>query len=249
MYEALTTKNSSALKRFSHGMRFKIALELLDPQPGDRILDFGTGDGFMLTKIRSAADCRVTGYEPASPNYEEAVERLRKEPAGGSIDIVNSLEGLPSAFNKICCLEVLEHLSEEVQRKEITRMLQLLTGDGKLIISVPIEVGLPSLLKNLARIVLGQTHGNTNLKTITRSLLGLRVRRSGGAYDPSHIGFNYHDLEKLLLSMRLEVTGKLFSPIKLLGGMVNSQVFFVLKKAAATADGDAGRPLPARRAA
>ena len=37
-------------------------LELLDPQPGERILDLGCGDGVLTEKL-VAAGCRVTGVD------------------------------------------------------------------------------------------------------------------------------------------------------------------------------------------
>ena len=167
MYANLTTQNKSLLKRFSHGSRFRIAVELLNPLSEDRILDYGTGDGFMLSKIRAANDhCRVVGYEPIPSMFEELQKKTNSEKEDKSLEIISSTALPPKSFNKICCLEVLEHLTEENQEKEIKEMMRLLTDNGKLIISVPIEVGFSSLLKNIARILLRQTHGNTTFRNI-----------------------------------------------------------------------------------
>ena len=231
MYAGQTTQNKSFLKRFSHGSRYKIAVELLNPGPEDSILDYGTGDGFMLTRIRlENNNCRVVGYEPDPHMYKELGSRLKDDSEQQSIEIVNDISSVSSRFNKICCLEVLEHLTEENQRKEIEKMLRLLSDDGRLIISVPIEVGISSLLKNLARLLLGQPHQNTNFKSLLYSLLGLKISRGNEFYIYSHIGFYYHDLEKLLLSLRLKITKKVFSPIQVLRGFINSQVFFIVEK-------------------
>ena len=47
-YAKLTIENPSLLKRLSHTKRFNVALELLAIGRNDDVLDYGTGDGFML---------------------------------------------------------------------------------------------------------------------------------------------------------------------------------------------------------
>ncbi len=231
MYADLTTQNKSLLKRFSHGSRFKIAVNLLNPTSEDRILDYGTGDGFMLSKIRSENNhCQIVGYEPIPCMFEELKGKINSFSKEKSVEIVNDTIGLSKTFNKICCLEVLEHLTEENQKKEIEQMIQLLTDAGKLIISVPIEVGFSSLLKNIARIFLRQSQSNTTFRNIGYSLFGVHFNRGESSYISSHIGFYYHDLERLLLSSELKMINKIFSPIPTLKGLINSQVFFVLEK-------------------
>jgi 2-polyprenyl-3-methyl-5-hydroxy-6-metoxy-1,4-benzoquinol methylase len=230
MYSDLTIQNKSLLKRYSHSTRFKIALDLLNPTSEDRILDYGTGDGFMLSMIRSANNyCKIVGYEPVTHMFEELQEKTRTSDKN-TIILTDNINGYTDKFNKICCLEVLEHLTENNQKIEIKRMINLLTDDGKLIISVPIEVGFSSLLKNIARILLRQSHRNTTFRNIIYSLFGIHFHRGQEPYISSHIGFYYHDLENILLSSGLKIRHKKFSPIPVLKGILNSQVFFVLKK-------------------
>ena len=54
--------------------------------------------------------------------------------------------------------------------------------------------------------------------------------RGDDSFISSHIGFYYHDLEGLLVSSKLEVKNRVFSPMPFLGGLLNSQVFFVVEK-------------------
>ena len=227
MYADLTIKNKSLLKRFSHKARFRIALELTNLTSEDQILDFGTGDGYMLLLIRSVNDkLKLVGYEPNTSMFEELKGSVNIK----SVELTNSLNGYAGKFNKICCLEVLEHFTRANQAKEIKNMMSLLTDDGKIIISVPIEVGFSSLLKNLVRLLLGQAHSHTNFRSILYSLFGIYLDRGNESYIHSHIGFYYHDLERLILSLGLKIHIKKFSPVPILPGWLNSQVFFVLSK-------------------
>ncbi len=230
MYADLTTESKSFLKRFSHGSRFNIALDLLNPGPEDKILDYGTGDGYILPMIRAAnSHCEVVGYEPVQYMFEELKDKMRESGVQG-LHLRNNLDGLTSTYNKICCLEVLEHLAEKAQMREIKKMMGLLSDNGQIIISVPIEVGLSSLMKNIVRILLRQTHDGTNFRNIVYSLFGVHFHRGEAPYIPSHVGFYYRDLEKLLLASGLRMRLKKFSPLPALNGVINSQVFFVLEK-------------------
>ena len=52
-------------------------LRLLAPQPGERILDIGCGDGVLTRKIADAG-CAVTGLD-SSPEFCAAARRLGLE--------------------------------------------------------------------------------------------------------------------------------------------------------------------------
>jgi protein-L-isoaspartate O-methyltransferase len=230
MYSSLTTKHKSFLKRYSHNARFRIAVELLNPNPEDKILDYGTGNGHMIEKVIEKSNCHIVGYEPASYMFEELkknklISRNRK------VELCTDIKDYPPKyFHKICCLEVFEHLPKSNQYKEIKRMLNLLNDGGKLLISVPIECGFSSLCKNIARILIQSAHANTTFKNIVYSLFRIPIDRGEHAYIHSHIGFYYPDLEKVLFSCGLKKCYKTFSPIPFFRGGLNSQVFFILEK-------------------
>lgn len=220
MYSNLTINSKSFITRFSHNARFDLSVKLIDPQPIDRILDFGTCDGYVLKKIREVSpNCKLTGYEPMM--YDELKNNINDV----DIEIINILHD--SKYNKICCFEVLEHLVGDNQKKALEDMISHLEEGGKLIISVPIEIGIASFFKNIIRLAIGHIHDNTNIKTIIRSLFGLKIERGDSSYVGSHIGFDYRELEKLLLSYNLKTVKKVYSPIRWLGP-INSQVFYVL---------------------
>jgi len=224
-----TTGNRSPLKRFSHSARFKMAVRLVGPADGDRILDYGCSDGYFLELLKSAGSKpRVYGYDPLWSYYE--VNKGFSDDSCG-ISFTDNVETFDDGmFDKITCLEVLEHLEERGTKKALMDIKRLLAKDGTVIVSVPIEVGFSSLLKNAVRIFSNQTHSGTNVITIAKSFFRMPIKRKGdGSYILSHIGFDYERLERTFTEMDFEVVDRVFSPFPLLGPYVNSQVFYVVR--------------------
>jgi 2-polyprenyl-3-methyl-5-hydroxy-6-metoxy-1,4-benzoquinol methylase len=143
---AETTYNSrNMLKRFAHRTRFKKSLDLIPSDRDIRLLDFGCGDGMfinMLKNNRIAGVGVLIGYEP----YMDSI-------SGNSITIVKNWTDIKQMqpFNCITCFEVLEHFTQSKQQEVLQEIYSILTGDGILIISVPIENGFPSVVKNIIR--------------------------------------------------------------------------------------------------
>ncbi|MGD8717883.1 MAG: class I SAM-dependent methyltransferase [Candidatus Zixiibacteriota bacterium] len=224
-----TTDNRSALKRFAHSARFKKAVELVAPRNGERILDYGCSDGYFLELLNGAgAKIRAYGYDPLWSDY-----KVNKTFTGATrgIRFTDDLSIMDNgSFEKITCLEVLEHLEESSLEKALENIKRLLAKNGIAIISVPLEVGLASLLKNCARVILGQAHENTTPATVARSFLGLPVARRGdGSYILSHVGFDFRILERKFAEMDFDIVNRTFSPFSCLGRFLNSQVFYVLR--------------------
>ena len=105
--------------------------------------------------------------------------------------------------------------------------------DGNLIISVPIEKGLPVIPKNLRRIAISYK-GNEKIytfKNIVYSLFGIKSEslnsiRIGNDY-LSHMGFYFTDLEALLKKY-FKIESINYSPFPIFPYFFNSQVFYKL---------------------
>lgn len=230
-YADLTLESGSPLKRFSHRARFAMAVDLLAPRAGDRVLDYGTCDGAFLRWLRARCpEAVLAGFEPDPAYLAEARRSLAD--VTGSPELTDRAESL-AAFRPtaIACLEVLEHLRVADQEHALATMKALLAPGGRVLISVPIEIGPASLFKNLARVALGQAHPNTDVGTVLRAALGLTrgiTRGADEAYIQSHVGFDHRALPARFRAAGFHVRRRAVSPFPRLGMWCNSQLFYLL---------------------
>jgi 2-polyprenyl-3-methyl-5-hydroxy-6-metoxy-1,4-benzoquinol methylase len=214
------------LRRFAHRTRFKhsiAAIELIDQLS---ILDFGAGDGLFLNQIYALkSDARLIGYEP----YLEAIEENKIALIKDWSNILNHIE-TKGKFDYVGCFEVLEHYNPADQAEALKKMREAVKDSGTVVISVPIEKGLPSLVKNLIRRV-NLPHSNHifTISNILGSLLGkdLSHLRKEPKYH-SHMGFYFTDLEQEIVK-HFVIKKKSYSPIGGPSYQVNSQVFYQLE--------------------
>jgi|SRR6185437_6883587 len=220
-YSDITYNSKNPLARFAHRQRFKNSIKAINLTNGISILDYGCGDGKFLNELGSLnkdKNLNLVGYEP----FMEPIE-------GNKIRIEKNLADLNNEkFDVVTCFEVLEHFNPTNQYNYLQNMIAHLKSNGLVIVSVPIEIGIPALVKNLRRRTLFKGE-QFSYKNIFKSFLGnppAEFRIKDGYLD--HMGFNYKDLEKLFKKDFVIVT-KTFSPFKFLGSNFNSQVFYELK--------------------
>jgi len=231
MYSAGTVDSSSLFKRYSHSRRFDFAARLMEAQPGSRLLDYGTGDGRMLSLLSEAQPgSEIWGFEPVGGMMGELTERFKNEGLADRVRIVGDPDALKGiGFDRICCLEVLEHLPAPVLVDALCRMRDLLAPGARLVVSVPLETGLSVIAKTVIRAIHGQTHPDTSFANIARTFFGLPIDRSGdGNYHLGHVGFSFREIEKRFAETSFTIENRFFSPIPVLGSLLNSQVFYTL---------------------
>lgn len=227
-YSKLTIKNKNFIKRISHSKRYEYCQKIILKYKPNNVLDFGTGDGEFIKFIFKIKNIKIIGYEPDEDLYLQANNNLKK--IKNKIRLIQNLKGLKKfSFDMICVNEVLEHLNKKNLNKCFKEINQLLKKDGILVISVPIEVGLSSLLKNFIRIITNQKHNHTTLKNIIKSFLYLKIKRPNINYNDSHIGFNYIEFIKLIKKKNYFIQEKIFSPMPKLKGFLNSQIYLVVR--------------------
>lgn len=227
-YSQMTYNNQWRLKRWSHGARFQIALDLsrrFVSRPRN-MLDYGAGDGHFAHILRAAnPDAKVVAFDPGR---SMASALKAKAAADAGLSVVFRKEEIDGTYDTIFCLEVLEHLQDD----EILRALDLwrdhLREEGVVIVSVPIETGLGGLLKTAVRLGIGESHreGHSS-RAMCKAVLGFEIDRGQASYIGSHIGFSHSRLRRLLQKSGVTIRQTRYSPMPWTGP-INSQCFWVL---------------------
>ena len=229
-YANLTHESSSLIKRFSHGVRFKKYCDFLRNCRTDSIqsfLDYGTGDGYVFKIISDNGidGYDLHGYELIDDQYRQFVDSVSKN--GLDVVCLKSLDE-KKKYDVILCAEVLEHFTAVDLQKHLSKLKDCLSSSGRILISVPIEIGIAGFAKNVVRKLIGETHSGLNPSAIFKSLFDIPIFRGTESYLNSHVGFSYKKLEYLIVDYGFKIERKYFSPIPIFRGFLNSQVFYEL---------------------
>lgn len=232
---------------WSHRSRFQTGLEFARRFQGKRVLDYGCGDGTFLAMLMADRNSprEAVGAEAHASLVNDCRHRLADAERLSFVlaDDLDSPEHR-GAYEAVFCMEVLEHVVD--LDAVIVRINNLLDRSGKLVVSVPVETGLPLLVKQTARRVAGwrglgdyKYTSNYNFKEYCASLFaGARQHiprpvygGEGGLPYHDHKGFNWM-LMRQRLADTFEIESIHSSPVSWLSPRLASQVWFVARKKA-----------------
>jgi 2-polyprenyl-3-methyl-5-hydroxy-6-metoxy-1,4-benzoquinol methylase len=149
--------------RWIEQARLRIIREMVAEDPGQEILEVGSGGGHVLRMFKRA---RLTAVD-VSPDF---LETARQNLAGYDVNFIlgelSALKLPAASYDRIICTEVLEHIAEP--EKVLEEIARLLRPAGRAVITVPNDP-LIDLLKGIVR------------KTPVR-LLGWRVNWGGDEF-------------------------------------------------------------------
>ena len=188
------------------------------PQKGV-VVDFGAGTGLFLSTLGDRrSDVKLYAIEPFMP------------PATDSrIHYIKNLESLKLEVDLISAFEVCEHLTDAETEEFLSAAQHIIRTDGKLIISVPIMIGGPLILKELNRsILITRRASDYSVTELIAGVLGRTVQRPTNR-GPTHKGFDFRWLREKLRE-RFIIESEILSPLPL-PWWANSQVFFICRKA------------------
>lgn len=232
----------SRVVSWSHGSRFRLAADLAAGAGGSRLLDYGCGDGTFLALTHGTFG---TAIGADVDEKQLAACRTRFEGMAGLAFLHTaslSAAGHDRAYDVVMCMEVLEHCPEAERLRVLDTLKRLTAPGGRVVISVPIEIGPALAGKQLVRALAAwRGHGDYQYReTYTpRELLAAvlarpnlararyRVVVDGRPFDYcGHKGFDWRILEAEIRE-RVTIAQRLFTPLPVLGRVVNSQVWFV----------------------
>lgn len=230
---------------WSHRRRFEVGVRLARQFAGKRILDYGCGDGTFLGLLAAdpARPAAAVGAERTASLVRDCEARLGGRP-GLTFLLIDQLDepGHRGAYDAVFCMEVLEHVV--ALGPVLGRLERLLAPSGKLLISVPVETGVPLIVKQTIRQIagwrrLGDYSGGASyafVEYLPALFAGSRQhmlrpvhRDADGNCFHDHKGFNWRCL-RAALRQRFEIERTLSSPISWLPPDLASQVWFLAKR-------------------
>jgi SAM-dependent methyltransferase len=228
---------------WSHRRRFETGLAVARMFRGRRVLDYGCGDGTFLALLFDTADrpAEAVGAELDAHQVTDCRTRLGDR-RGLSFVTIDSLDAdlRGRQFDGVVCMEVLEHVVD--LDPILDRLWRLLVADGTLLVSVPVETGVPLLVKQAARRIAGWRgigdYPGTSPYTWQEYCAGLfagptphlaRPIYSASTPFHDHKGFNWMVLRNRLAE-RFVIERVVASPFPWLGPHLATQVWFVARK-------------------
>lgn len=238
----------NAIVAWSHRRRFAMARELASAGAGGALLDYGCGDGTFIALAHDLFRESV-GADIDAEQVRDCRRRLDGVPNAqfASIDDLRA-PAHRNHYDAVVCMEVLEHCPSDVQPQVLDDLDRLVRPHGVVIISVPIEIGPTLAVKQLVRAAAASTglteyaaRERYRLSEFMRMLLAgeaSRIERPVSvAMNPrgdqirfhGHKGFNWRALRRLI-ERSFAIERRLFSPVRVTGSWLNSQVWFVCRK-------------------
>jgi SAM-dependent methyltransferase len=119
--------------------RYRMVADRAAMKSGDRVLDYGCGDGALLSVLagRAPAGVELHGFDPNALGLQYAQAALTERSITATLH--ESTAEIPAGFfDRVICTEVIEHASDPAgMLAEIARMLK---PGGRLVITTPIRL-------------------------------------------------------------------------------------------------------------
>ncbi len=175
-----------------HWSALKYAASLIEPA-GDSVIEIGCGEGYLMPTLSKYFN-KVVGVDASEKMFNSAKLNFSFPNTTyllGDITSPKHSELTIEKYNWVVCLEVLEHIGRwEVA---LNNMIALLRSEGRGLLSMPVEIGLPLLVKEVGRIAFYRRGSDWEWIHFIKKFFGsshLMLRNNYG----SHMGFAYREV-------------------------------------------------------
>jgi SAM-dependent methyltransferase len=235
-------EGGSFLTRQSHRSRMDRALSLLDGRKFGTAADVGAADGWYL---RALLDRGVVDEAVAIDTDGDALQRAVATGDVPSLTFARpddpALASRYGTFDLVSCLETLEHVDDV--SVVLDEVVELAKPGGTVLISVPVEVGPSVVLKQGGRWLANRRGGYGYERYTWHELWDAGARWDVDGLERqnvhSHKGFDFRAVRKLV-DARIAVARTAFSPVRLLGPVLASTVYWLGTKRRVTHASPAG---------
>jgi 2-polyprenyl-3-methyl-5-hydroxy-6-metoxy-1,4-benzoquinol methylase len=137
--ERLYERTLRDLKRGKFPGDFNVKLRMCASRPGEKILDIGCGTGWFAAAVASQYRAEVLAIDASDYAINEARRRYDDINNLGFQVCDALLIQYEEAFDKVSCLDVLEHFSYEDAQSLLKKIHTALREGGSLVLCVPIN--------------------------------------------------------------------------------------------------------------
>jgi 2-polyprenyl-3-methyl-5-hydroxy-6-metoxy-1,4-benzoquinol methylase len=134
-YQARALKSDRAAQRFWHEAKFRLIERVAIPGKRDRVLDAGCGSGTISHFLSSYAG-DVTGIDSNPSAISYAKDTFKAPNLQFRLGQFDDLKG-DKPFDKIYCIEVIEHLYEHQVADVLDLFYKLTNPGGQLFLTTP----------------------------------------------------------------------------------------------------------------
>jgi len=200
------------LRNIPHRLRLRRILRMLKAAGinGGSWADVGCSNGYIVSRVlEETTPAEVFGFDHLESHVTVARERV----PGAQFALIDlNVRVEPERrFDVVSCFETLEHVGN--LRNAIAQLMAMCEPDGRLIITVPVEIGPVGTLKYLVKRMFyryklselpdGDRRGAAYVKAL---LTGRRIsvfRSDGREAWGTHFGFDWRDVDDILADMRV----------------------------------------------
>lgn len=230
-YTSRLLRGGSFATRFSHRGRMATAASLVQAERFDRAADVGAADGWYLRTLLdqgTIAEGVAVDADPAM--LQVGQQRSEGRPLEFLTPDDDALLDQLGTFDLVTCLETLEHVADPSSVLQLA--VDLAAPGATIVVSVPIEVGPSVLLKQAGRWLANrrQEYGYERYRWAELFRAGVLGQSAGldRVNLHSHKGFDYRDVREMLRA-RAAIHRTVYSPIRTLGPVVASTVFWIAR--------------------